>query len=184
MTNIMLTWPFCLVFVPPLIYLIPSPPWSNGSCVPITISGYLDDFITLGPGDSPKCAVNVTIAREVFGHLGLPLHPDKCMGPTTCLIFLGIELDSVRQLALLPQEKFTATLELLQRWEAKRWCTRMELESLIGSLHHMSKVIPPGRSFIRQMIDLLSAFRSPSHPIQLNIAFCQDLALWQELGQC
>ena len=113
---------------------------------------YQDDFIILAPGDSPECAISVVIAREVFGRLGLPLHPDKCTGPTTCLVFLGIELDSVRQLARLPLEKFTATLELLQRWAAKRWCTRTELESLIGSLHHVSKVIPPGRSFVQRMI--------------------------------
>ena len=120
-----------------------------------------------------ECTVNVTIAREVFGRLCLPLHPDKCMGPTMCLVFLGGELDSVRQLARLPQKKLTATLQLLQRWAAKWWCTCMELESLIGSLHHVSKVIPPG-CFVHRMIYLLGAFRSPSHPIRLNIAFHQD----------
>lgn len=48
---------------------------------------YLDDFLTLAPGDSVECAVNVATARSVFGRLGLPLHPGKCEGPTTCLFF-------------------------------------------------------------------------------------------------
>ena len=139
---------------------------------------YLDDFLTLAPARSSECAVNVATARSVFTRLGLPLHPDKCEGPTTSLVFLGIELDSVTQTARLPQIKLAATLKLLHRWAAKRWCTRKELESLIGSLQHVCKVVPPGRSFLRRMIDLLCAFRSPHHPIRLNLEFRRDLAWW------
>ena len=35
---------------------------------------------------------------------------------------------------------------------------------------------PPGPSFLRRMINLLSAFRSPAHPIRLNFEFLCDLA--------
>ena len=70
-----------------------------------------------------------------------------------------------------------------QRWSAKSWCSRMELESLIGSLHHVTKVVPPGRSFLRRMIDLLCAFRSPSHPIRLNTDFRRDLGWWLDFLQ-
>jgi hypothetical protein len=54
---------------------------------------YLDDFITLGPAASNECAENIGITKVVFARLGLPLHPSKCEGPTTILVFLGIELD-------------------------------------------------------------------------------------------
>ena len=141
---------------------------------------YLDDFLTLAPANSSECATNVTIARSVFHQLGLPLHPGKCEGPSSTLVFLGIELDSVAQVARLPPHKFAATIDLLQAWSTKRWCTRKELESLIGSLQHVCKIIPPGRSFLRRMINLLSTFRSPAHPIRLNLEFRCDLAWWRE----
>ncbi len=76
-----------------------------------------------------------------------------------------------------------ATLQLLREWAGKKWCKRKQLESLIGSLHHVTKVVPPGRTFLRRMIDLLCAFRSPSHPIRLNQQFRRDLAWWLDFFQ-
>ncbi len=144
---------------------------------------YLDDFLSLAPAGSSECADSVVIARSVFSRLELPLHPSKCEGPTTVLIFLGVELNSITQTARLPHEKLVATMQLLREWAGKKWCKRKELESLIGSLHHVTKVVPPGRTFLRRMIDLLSAFRSPSHPIRLNREFRRDLAWWLDFFQ-
>lgn len=59
-------------------------------------------------------------------------------------------------------------------------CTRKELESLIGYLQHACKVIPQGRTFLRRMINLLSAFRREDHPIRLNREFHLDLSWWLE----
>ena len=56
---------------------------------------YLDDFITMGPLESSQCAHNLRTALAVCKRLGLPLHPGKCVGPSTVLVVLGIELDSV-----------------------------------------------------------------------------------------
>ena len=58
------------------------------------------------------------------------------------------------RLAHLPHDKLISTLELLYQWASKRWCTCTELESLIGSLHHITKVVAPGRTFLRCMFDL------------------------------
>ena len=136
---------------------------------------YLDDFLTMGPANSPLCQSHVDRAFAVFHRLGLPLHVEKCEGPTTCLVFLGIELDSVHQRARLPADKVDRTLRLLQSWSRKSTCTRRELESLIGSLHHACRVVTPGRTFLRRMIDLLCCFRNRHHPIRLNTEFRRDL---------
>ena len=66
---------------------------------------YLDDFLTAGPPDSPQCARNLTVALAVCDRLGLPLHPGKCVGPSSVLTVLGIELDSDLQMARLPADK-------------------------------------------------------------------------------
>ena len=75
------------------------------------------------------------------------------------MVTLGIELDSVNQLARLPNDKLTSLLNLLHRWSSYRWCTKRQLQSLIGHLHHAAKVVWPGRAFIRRMINLLHNFR-------------------------
>ena len=74
---------------------------------------YLDDYFTLGPAHSKKCARNDVIANKLSSRLGLPLHSSKCVGPATVLVFLGIKLDGVAQIACLPFEIFASTLQIL-----------------------------------------------------------------------
>ena len=144
------------------------------------LAHYLDDFHTLGPPNSPACQLQLDKCCQKFADWGIPLHPNKIEGPSTCLTILGIELDSVQLQARLPPEKFQRIQTLLEEWSRKRSCRRKELESLIGHLHHACKVAPQGRSFLRRMINLLSAFRRDDHPIRLNEGFHLDLAWWKE----
>ena len=123
----------------------------------------------------PLCQSHVDTTFAVFDRLGLPLHLEKCEGPSTTLVFLGIQLDSIQQLARLLPDKDDRILRLLQSWARKTTCTRRYLESLIGSLHHACRVVVPGRTFLRRMIDLLCCFRHRAHPIRLNVEFHRDL---------
>ena len=141
---------------------------------------YLDDFHTLGPPDSSVCQHNMDKSLHCFSKLGIPLHPDKLEGPSTCLTVLGIELDSENLQARLPKDKFDKITALLEAWSHKRFCKRKDLESLIGHLQHACKVVPQGRSFLRRMINLLCAFRRDDHPIRLNREFFLDLNWWTE----
>ena len=138
---------------------------------------YLDDFHTLGP---PVCQRNLDTCVCLFAEWGIPLHPEKLEGPSTCLTVLGIELDSIALQAHLPKDKFDRIAAHLESWSLKRYCTRKELESLLGNLQHACKVIPQGRTFLRRMINLLSAFRRDDHPIRLNRDFQLDLSWWRE----
>ena len=87
---------------------------------------YLDNFITAGPADSLQCSQNLQTS------LGLPLHPNNCIGPSTRLVILGIELDSLDWTAHLPAEKLIALQELIQSWWTRRWCNRRQLESIVS----------------------------------------------------
>ena len=83
-------------------------------------------------------------------------------------------------MARLPAETLHALRELIASWLARSWCNRRELESLIGHLHHAAKVVWPGRTFLRRMIDLLGCFRKKDHPIRLNKEFHRDLQWWHQ----
>ena len=140
----------------------------------------LDDFITVGPADSLQCSHNLQTSLAICRSLGLPLHPNKCIGPSTRLVVLGIELDSLDQTARLPAEKLMALQELIQSWRTRRWCNRRQLESQIGHLHHAAKVVWPGRTFLRRMLDLLCCFHTRDHPICLSSEFRLDLQWWHD----
>ena len=118
------------------------------------------------------------ILEEVCKQLGIPLALHKKDGPTTCIVFLGIEIDSVHGELRLPAEKMERLQSLLESWGDKKTCTRRELQSLVGLLNHACKVVKPGRSFLRRMIALV---HQGNHSIiRLNRDFRADLAWWRE----
>ena len=93
---------------------------------------YLDNFILAAPANSVVCASNIEVAVTVVARLGLPLHPQKCLGPASCMVILGIELDTAAQIACLPADKFSALQEALSHWSTHKCCTKKDLQSLIG----------------------------------------------------
>ena len=69
------------------------------------IMHYLDDFLTLGPPDSPICSHNLNTITEVCQKLGVPLALEKVEGPSQTLTFLGIVLDTKHMEARLLHKK-------------------------------------------------------------------------------
>ena len=144
------------------------------------IDHYRDDFITMGPPDSETCGQNLDRILAVYRELGVPLAIDKLEGPSHCLTFLGIEMDTQRGVLRLPTDKLSRMKVLLAQWFTWKTCRRRQLESLVGTLQHACRVAKPGRAFLRRIIDLL---RTPSatkahHHIRLNGQFCADLQWW------
>ncbi len=108
----------------------------------------------------------------------MPISPTKTEGPATKLVFLGIEIDSVSMTISLPPEKLSRLRVMIRDWESKRSCTKRELLSLIGYLQHACRVIRPGHSFLRRMIDLSAGVRALHHRVRLNAGFRSDLKWW------
>ena len=143
------------------------------------VEHYLDDFITVGPPGSDQCLQNQQILTATCETLGIPLAPRKSVGPTTCLTFLGIEIDSIAAELRLPQEKLTKLKDLLTEWQQKKVCSREQLESLLGHLNHACKVVTPGRSFISRLISLLTdAKKKHRYMSRLNEDARSDLRWW------
>ena len=115
--------------------------------------------------------------------LGVPITSHKTEGPATCLVFLGIEVDTVANALRLPGDNLCRLRALLEQWGDRRTCTRRELELLVGLLNHACKVVHAGWSFLRRMIDLLHSrpLSALGHAAQvrLNKGFRADLAWWQ-----
>ena len=66
--------------------------------------------------------------------LGISLATKKVEGPTTCLDFLGIQLDTVSMEARLPEDKLIKTRTTIQEWLNRRSATKREILSLVGPL--------------------------------------------------
>ena len=140
---------------------------------------YLDDFLTMGAEHTCKWQLNLEKLVDLCRRLGMPLKWQKLEGPTTTLVFLGILLDSQKMEMRLPEEKLQELKLLIASWMSKKSGKKRELLSLIGKLSHVTKIIVPGRIFLRRMIDGAHRVKHLDHWVHLNQEFKSDLAWWQ-----
>ena len=158
---------------------------------------YLDDFLFLGPPHGPGCSQSLQKALHLCEELGVPVAPDKTEGPATSIIFLGIEIDTQAGQLRLPREKLADLIATLQSWMRpdrlhipKHSGTKRDLLSLIGKLHHASRVIKPGRAFIRSLIDTSIAVTSLDHHVSLKASWNHPAGIssstlhYQQCGTC
>ena len=138
----------------------------------------LDDFLLMGRPGTEECAVALETLLGVFHKLGLPVAPDKLEGPTSRLVFLGFELDTVAMEVRLPGPKLRELREVIQQWQDRRSCTVKELESLIGKLGHAAQVVQPGKTFLRRMFELKARMGQCRGKIRLNAGIRSDILWW------
>jgi len=84
-------------------------------------------------------------------YLGIPLAMEKLEGPSHCLTFLGIALDTQKMQVRLPDDKLKHIKCQLSIWLHRKKATKREILSLVDLLQHASKVVRPGRTFVARM---------------------------------
>ena len=141
---------------------------------------YLDDFFVCSV-TKEGCQRKVDTILRVFEMLGIPVAEDKLEGPSQCLIFLGIEIDSVAMVCRLPGDKIAALSESLTQWLSRKKCTKVELLSVIGSLSFACKVVKPGRTFLRHLIDLSTTVSKLHHHLDISSSVRLDFDMWSLL---
>ena len=115
---------------------------------------YLDDYLLMAPPCTDECGSALRTCLRMCESLGVPMADHKISGPATVLSFLGIEIDTDAGALRLPQEKLHRLRGLIASWSGRKSCTKRELLSSIGQLQHACRVVRPGRTFLRTMIDL------------------------------
>ena len=101
--------------------------WNRGI---YEVARYLDDYITIGPPESPVCGQRLATICQTCADLGVPLAIDKLESPSTQLTFLGIEIDTVAGVVWLPGDKQACLRQLVQQWSGRRVPARGESWSL------------------------------------------------------
>jgi hypothetical protein len=109
--------------------------------------------------------------------------------PDTSITFLGIELDTVKQEARLPQDKLSKCLEIICEFLHRKKGTLKELQFLCGLLNFACQVVIPCRAFLRRLFDLTRGLRKPHHTVKLSRGCKDDLLVWKHFieefnGKC
>ena len=133
---------------------------------------YVDDFIALIAPPLTHIPDPVSnLSRQVMelaASMGIGL--DK-FAQGTSVEFLGIIVDTVDMCFRIPKAKKERIISDLLAWTNKPYCTKRELDSLIGSLQYLTRVIPWGRAFLGRCIRASTSKRHPSHHINLSSGF-------------
>lgn len=148
----------------------------------------LDDFLIVAQSRD-LCEIYLKQFLDVCDKIGVPMAPDKTVGPAHCLTFLGIELDTVEQEARLPSDKLSKCSELIQDFLGRKKVTLREIQSLCGLLNFACQVVLPGRAFLRRLYEITKTLRKPHHTVKLTRGCKDDLLVWQSFlehfnGKC
>ena len=138
--------------------------WLNG------VPWIIDDFLLFAPPTSSDCHHFLQVACSTCTELGFIAH--KIVGPTHCVTFLGIEIDSIAAQLRLPADKLSQLTTDINCWRNRRSCTKRQLLSLIGSLSHASVLVGLSSD------NLSSTVSELHHHIRLNHAARADIAWW------
>ena len=112
----------------------------------------------------------------------MPTEPEKDEGPATELVFLSMELDSMRLQIRLPQEKLESLKSTLQEVRGMKACRKRHLLSVVGILSHACKAVRAGRSFVRRLIDLSTSMRQLDRFMRLSREARADIKWWVQFG--
>ena len=138
---------------------------------------YLDDFLIVS--DSYRdCLQSVNILISLLRDLGFAISWPKVEGPSQCLTFLGIEINTVSQTLALPQNKVDALLSQLAQFNTLKRASRKQLQQLAGKLSWASHVVSGGRTYLQRVFDALRPLKRPQHKVKLNAEIKADVLWW------
>jgi len=150
---------------------------------------YVDDFLfVVSPAGGEAAAQRLLAgALALCAQLGVPMAPDKVEGPAQCLVFLGIEIDTLALEARLPQQRLAQLHALMVEWQSFTHASVRQLQSLAGLLNFASACVAPGRVYTRRIINfttrVLALGIKPHAPCALSPAVLADVAWWTEFLQ-
>lgn len=142
------------------------------------ISNFLDDFQTCKI-DHDGCNRYLEIFIEICNTINLPLSEDKIQWATQIMVFLGLQVDSVRQMVSIPETKIDRAIRELDIVIRSKKVTVKQLQSLTGLLNFFCRAVVPGRAFTRKMYAKMSGLRQ-FHHFRVDGELKADCKMWLE----
>ena len=112
--------------------------------------------------------------------LGLEESTKKASPPSTDMIYLSVRFNTITQQKSVPPEKLAELQDILGRWSRKTLVTKKDLQSLVGKLMSVAKVVRHSRVFVcRLLSDLKRLHNVAQHSkILLQQDTIKDILWW------
>ena len=119
------------------------------------VINYIDDILGI---DLPsKIDASFDALRHLLQDLGFQISEKKLEPPTTSLNCLGIMINTETFTMSIPPEKLKEIVDICQQWSHKAYCTKRQLQSLLGSLLYISKCVRASQFFLNRLLEVLRA---------------------------
>lgn len=147
---------------------------------------YTDDFLGFvpqRPGESPSAYLARATAifsdvKRICDILGVPI--GKFEGPSTRLVWLGLILDSSKMAAEVTLQRKVFLTGQLRRWVNRRSARRRKLESIIGHLQFITRVVTVGKAFLGRLFAIAKTKLHPDAWVKIDLAARKDFQWWAD----
>ena len=107
---------------------------------------YLDD---LGGAETEERAERAFAKlRQILKDFGLTEATAKSCSPSHCMVFLGIEVNTVLFILRIPSEKLAEIVQTLDEWQDKIMANVKDVQNLAGLLNFSCRCIRTGRVYL------------------------------------
>ena len=141
---------------------------------------YLDDYF-FAAFRKKCCDQQVQAFLDVCKTICFPVSLEKTFWGETTMVFLGMLLDSERQVVCIPEEKLCKALDLISHLlnKHKKKVTIHQLQQVCGLLNFLCRCVVPGRAFTRRLYSLTEGNNlKPHHHVKIT-EMRLDLAVWE-----
>ena len=139
---------------------------------------YMDDFAGCETG--PRATTAFDALGRLLTALGVQESASKACSPSTRMKFLGVEFDTNTMSMRVDEDKLQEITMLSKAWARKTVATKQELQSILGKLMWVSKVVRFSRCFVARIISTLKGLRSQKQKVTLNEETRKDFLWWSK----
>ena len=144
---------------------------------------YLDDFFFVALYKA-WCDRQVQDFLDICHEIQFPVSLEKTFWGTLVLVFLGLLIDTTRQVVCIPVEKINKAMDMIAFFLNKRnkKATVLQFQRLCGSLNFLCKCVIPGRVFLARLYSTISG--NPNlkqhYHVKISEENRQDLQIWNK----
>ena len=141
------------------------------------IIAYLDDFLVVG-NTHAECKAAMNALMSTLRILGFRLNYNKVEGPQQCLVFLGIEINTLNMTISLSASRIQDVVNCLNQIRGRAKVNKKCLQSLAGRLNWATQCVYGGRFHPRRILDMICKLRKPWHRARMTRPLSQDRDCW------
>ena len=156
-----------------------SPDPEHGKQEPYNSVNYSDDMAGC-ESSKHKADASFLAMGNLLAELGLVESKEKACTPSTVMTFLGVSFNTESMTMSVPPEKLEEIRSDLAVWMKKTTAVRRDLQSILGKLLWISKVVKHSRPFMGRLLQQLRDMKSlpDSKRVPLSPDSRKDLLWW------